>query len=74
METLEEAKQNFLVAAAQIEPLAPIKKRPFISVGCAFAGGILVALLQKSSRSLAVLPLLIDGADLAIKMFLDRRK
>ena len=74
VQSLEDAKNNLLKTAAQIDFLAPVKKRPILSIGCAFFTGIICASLQKNIRNLPMLPLILDGADLVIQTLLDKKK
>lgn len=64
--TLAEAKLSLMRAAAAIDPLAPVRKRPFVSVGVAAGAG---AILGASDKQLATAAQLSRAMSAVLRLF-----
>lgn len=64
---LQMAKERLMAAAAGYRPLGFVQKRPWQSVGAAFAAGFLFSRAARSGGALAVAPLLLQAVILAEK-------
>ena len=73
-EQLIEAKINFINATEAYDPLAIIKKHPWISVGSAFAAGIGAATSKIDLKNLSLAPLILQIGNYLLKYLIDAKR
>lgn len=66
-EALAEAKRDFLARAGEVDFFSFVKKHPRTGVGCAFLAGIGAGTLGKRPESLAMVPIVMQIAELLLK-------